>query len=198
MSKEMWDQRYSEKEYAYGTEPNSFFKEQISLLKAGKLLLPAEGEGRNAVFAAKLGWDVTAFDISEAGRNKALELASANNVQIKYVVSSVEDFKFEENYFDAVGLIFAHFPSEKREFYHKIIISLLKLGGTLIMEAFSKEQINFSSGGPKDLDMLYSEEDLKNDFRDLNYFELNKKIIELTESHFHTGEASVQRLIAIK
>jgi hypothetical protein len=84
MNKEFWNQRYSEKEYSYGIEPNQFFKEQITPFKVGTILLPAEGEGRNAVYAAKLGWEVVAFDISEEGKKKALQLATLNNVSIDY------------------------------------------------------------------------------------------------------------------
>ena len=67
---------------AYRTKPNKFFREQLSQLKPGKILLPAECEGRNTVFAAKNGWQAEAFDLSAAGREKALKLASANNVSI--------------------------------------------------------------------------------------------------------------------
>ena len=73
-----WNDRYSSEEFAYGTAPNNYLKEQLEKLKTGSILFPAEGEGRNAVFAAKLGWKVSAFDISAEGKNKALKLAEAN------------------------------------------------------------------------------------------------------------------------
>ena len=73
--KQFWDERYGDDEYAYGTKPNTWFAEQLARMAQGRLLLPAEGEGRNAVYAAKLGWEVTAFDISAAGRDKAMRLA---------------------------------------------------------------------------------------------------------------------------
>ena len=82
--KEFWDARYKDSAFAFGEEPNEYFKEQISNLKPGKLLMPAEGEGRNAVFAAKLGWDVHAFDQSLNGQKKAMDLALKNKVNINY------------------------------------------------------------------------------------------------------------------
>ena len=74
--KEFWEIRYAEKQYAYGENPNVYFKEQLDKLKPGKILLPAEGEGRNAVYAAKQGWEVMAFDLSSEGKNKAEKLAA--------------------------------------------------------------------------------------------------------------------------
>ena len=79
---ERWNDRYSNEEFAYGENPNNYLKEQLEKLPAGNILFPAEGEGRNAVFAAKLGWAVSAFDISDKGKKKALQLAAKNNVNI--------------------------------------------------------------------------------------------------------------------
>ncbi|MCU0373551.1 MAG: SAM-dependent methyltransferase, partial [Ignavibacteria bacterium] len=94
MQKNFWNERYASPDFAYGTEPNDFFKREISKLVPGKLLLPGEGEGRNAVFAAIKGWDVTAVDFSEQAKIKALKLADENNVKINYLVSPLEDYHF--------------------------------------------------------------------------------------------------------
>ncbi len=198
MSKEFWNNRYSETEYSYGTEPNKFFKEQISVLKAGKILLPADGEGRNAVFAAKLGWEVVAFDISEEGKKKALKLAELNNVQIDYRIASFDEFEYEENYFDAVGLIFTHIPIEVRVSFIPKLLSFLKPGGEVILEVFSKEQIELNSGGPKDINMLYSTEELQSEFQSLTNININKLKIVLAEGQYHSGSASVLRLTGRK
>lgn len=80
--KNKWDKRYSSEEFAYGEEPNKYLKQQLDKLKVGTILFPAEGEGRNAVYAALLGWNVFAFDISKEGKKKALQLAKSNNVMI--------------------------------------------------------------------------------------------------------------------
>lgn len=85
--KAFWNQRYDEPEYAYGTQPNLFFKDQLDQLTPGKLLMPAEGEGRNAVYAAGKGWEVTAFDSSSSGQKKALRLAQEKKVTLNYLVA---------------------------------------------------------------------------------------------------------------
>lgn len=196
MGDNFWDTRYSEQEYAYGTEPNEFFREQLG--KGGKLLLPGEGEGRNAVYAAKNGWEVTAIDLSTEGKNKALKLAGENNVSIKYIVSTLDNYTYKENEYDAIALLFVHFNQDNRERIHRMITKSLKKGGVLLIEAFSKSQINNNSGGPKDLSSLYSIEDLKKDFSDLTIEHLSEHRIELSEGTYHKGTADVIRLRAIK
>ena len=84
-----WNDRYSNEEFAYGEEPNNYLKEQLEKLNPGTILFPAEGEGRNAVFAAKLGWEVWAFDISAEGKDKAMKLVATNNVAIDYQVRNL-------------------------------------------------------------------------------------------------------------
>ena len=106
-----WNDRYNQKEYAYGERPNNYLKEQLEKLKAGTILFPAEGEGRNAVFAAKLGWSVSAFDISIEGRKKAIQLAELNDVTIDYKVGELGELNYGKDQFDAIALIYAHFPA---------------------------------------------------------------------------------------
>ena len=166
--KKFWDLRYSQPEYAYGKEPNKFFEKVLSDLRPGKLLLPAEGEGRNAVFAAENGWNVTAIDFSRQAKEKALKLADEKRVSIKYIISPIEEYIFPENEFDTVALIYAHFPKLQRLNIHNSVVKSLKPGGYLIIEAFSKKQINNSTGGPKEISLLYELKELLNDFKDLN------------------------------
>ena len=105
-----WDIRFKEKEYAYGTLPNMFFKQVIDTYHVkGKLLLPAEGEGRNAVYAAKQGLEVYAFDTSIEGKNKALKLASQNKVHINYEVGDFFNLQVVNEKFDAVATDFCPF-----------------------------------------------------------------------------------------
>ena len=164
-----WNNRYKEKEYAYGEEPNDFFKETIEKLKLnGKLLLPAEGEGRNAVYASKRGIDVTAFDISSEGKIKAQELAKKQNVIIDYRVGEFEEHNFELNSFDALGLIFAHFPKNKTKLYKKMA-ELIKPNGYVFLEGFSSNNISYRErnpkiGGPTNLDMLFTVDEMKTTF----------------------------------
>jgi 2-polyprenyl-3-methyl-5-hydroxy-6-metoxy-1,4-benzoquinol methylase len=117
--KQFWNDRYTESEFAYGKEPNQFLKVHIHLLPKGKVLFVAEGEGRNAVFASKNGYQVTAFDYSDSGRKKALALALENNVEIEYEVSDVLQLSYQKNSFDAIVFIFAHFPSDIRKEAHQ-------------------------------------------------------------------------------
>ena len=121
-----WDDRYSTEEFAYGEEPNNYLKEQLAKLDVGSILFPAEGERRNAVFAATLGWSVSAFDISVEGKNKAIQLAEKNSVIIDYKVGKLETLDFENEQFDAIALIYAHFPSSIKSFYHQTFGRLLK------------------------------------------------------------------------
>ncbi|MCE4565237.1 class I SAM-dependent methyltransferase [Maribellus sp. CM-23] len=193
-----WNERYSTKEYAYGEKPNRFFKEEISKLKQGSILFPAEGEGRNAVYAATLGWQVKAFDTSTEGREKALQLAEKHKVKIDYRIESYEQISFRPESFDCIVLIFAHMPAAIRQKNHQQLLEFLKPGGTIILEGFSKEQINHKSGGPRDREMLFSAEELRNDFRDLSSLRMEETDTLLDEGPFHQGLASVIRLIGRK
>lgn len=193
-----WDERFSSIEYIYGKEANEFVKHQLAKLQPGKILFPAEGEGRNSVFAASRGWEVTAFDPSIEGKKKAEMLASAKNVTIDYRIAGYENASFPENYFDCLVLVFAHMPAIHRERYHKKLLSFVKPGGTIILEGFSKTQIDYNTGGPKDLSMLFSEEELKSDFNELSEVTITERKTNLDEGTFHTGLAAVIDLFGIK
>jgi cyclopropane fatty-acyl-phospholipid synthase-like methyltransferase len=194
----IWNERYSSEEYIYGTEPNTFFAEKLIQIKPGKILLPAEGEGRNAVFAAKKGWHVTAFDNSIEGQKKALQLAEKESISISYQIDSYDSVNFPNEYFDCIALIYTHMPSEKRTVYHQKLASFLKSGGYLILEGFSKKQLQYNSGGPKDFEMLFSVEELKSDFNDCNIIQIEETETELKEGTYHDGKASVIRLFATR
>jgi len=194
----LWDLRYSKPEYAYGKEPNKYFEYAIKNLTPGKLLLPAEGEGRNAVYAAKKGWRVTALDFSVQARDKALKLARERKVKIDYIVSPIEKFVFPENEFDAAALIYAHFPPLQRVNIHNSVVNSLKSGGALVIEAFSKKQIKNSTGGPKELSLLYDLNDILNDFKSMIIEVAIETETELSEGEYHKGKADIIRLIARK
>lgn len=193
-----WNDRYSNKEYIYGKQPNLFFKQQLDRLKPGVLLLPCEGEGRNAVYAAKKGWTVAAFDFSDEAQQKAYALAEEENVRINYAVLSAENFGCGAPGFETIALIYAHFAPELRYQFHKKTFNCLLPGGVVLLEAFSKNQINNLTGGPKDINMLYSVEEIENDFSDYNILYLEELEIELYEGILHEGKASVIRMIAQK
>ena len=198
-----WNDRYSSEEFAYGTAPNKYLKEQLEKLKTGSILFPAEGEGRNAVFAAQLGWKVSAFDISAEGRNKALKLAESNNVVIDYQVGELETLNYQAEQFDVIALIYAHFPATIKSSIQQTLETYLHKNGVIIFEAFSKKHleylaINDKVGGPKDIESLFSIEEIQSDFPDYEIIQLEEKEIELNEGLFHNGKGSVIRFVGKK
>jgi 2-polyprenyl-3-methyl-5-hydroxy-6-metoxy-1,4-benzoquinol methylase len=198
-----WDNRYSSEEFAYGTAPNNYLKEQLEKLEPGRILFPAEGEGRNAVFAAKSGWKVAAFDISEEGKNKALKLAESSNITIEYQVGELETLHYQPEQFDAIALIYAHFPAEIKSAIHKTLETYLRKDGMIIFEAFSKKHleylaINDKVDGPKDIESLFSIQEIQADFPNYEIIALEEKEIELSEGLFHNGKGSVIRFVGRK
>jgi SAM-dependent methyltransferase len=201
--KERWNERYANPEYAYGEEPNAYFKLQLDKLTPGSILMPAEGEGRNAVYAATKGWAVDAFDQSDAGRDKALALAERNDTKITYQVGELHEVSYAANSYDAIGLIYAHFPAAVKSAYHKELIKYLKPGGHVIFEAFSKNHLAYKKadpkvGGPDDIDMLFSIEEIQHDFEGFEITELKEEVIELKEGLYHMGKGSVIRFTGRK
>ena len=193
MGELFWNQRYADNQTAYGTKPNMFFKLFIDLHKPGTILLPAEGQGRNGIYAAKKGWEVDAFDFSAIAKDKALQNAGLENVHLNYDVRSIESFIAEKQY-DAVALIYVHVPSTVRKKFHQEIFKSIKPGGFLVLEAFAKEQLENHSGGPRDEALLYDAPTLCDDFQFLHIMNCEQKDIQLDEGAFHKGKASVLRL----
>lgn len=197
---EFWNTRYAKSRFVYGTKPNEWFAACFFRLDKGKLLLPAEGEGRNAVYATKLGWEVNAVDFSESAKEKALQLAEREKVEISsYEIGDLSTFYFNTNHYDVVGLVYVHIPSDWRKNFHQKMEASLKVGGHIIIEAFDKSQLGKNGGGPKNLDQLYDLEVVKNDFQDINWLHaehLPKH--KLKEGDGHNGEASVIRLFGVK
>lgn len=198
-----WDERYQNLDFAYGKEPNLFFKEELQKLKTGTILLPADGEGRNGVYASKLGWNVTATDLSIEGKNKAQKLANESGVPLKYIVGDIQDLEFPRESFDVIGLIYAHFSAWKISSIHQKLTTLLKPNGYIIFEAFSKNHLNYQKnnpkiGGPKDVDMLFSVEQIQQDFTGFEIQFLEEKEVFLNEGNSHNGKGSVIRFIGKK
>ena len=201
--KDRWNERYSKEAYAYGEHPNNYLKAQLEKLPVGNILFAAEGEGRNAVYAAELGWMVTAFDISMEGKNKAMRLAEKHKVTINYLVGEMEKMNFKPGQFDVIVLIYAHFPAEIKSSIHLQLDNYLRKGGTIIFEAFSKNHLTYNSknpkvGGPKEIDVLFSIEEVRADFAGYEVEELVEKEIELNEGVFHNGLGSVVRFVGKK
>lgn len=197
-----WDIRFGSDEYIYGEQPNEYLKEKLSELQTGNILFPCDGEGRNSVYAAGLGWQVDAFDMSASGKKKTMMLAEKTGVQLNYSVCMLEDFESEIQY-DAIALIYAHFPEDVRREYHQRLSQFLKPGGILILEAFSKNQLKFqqqnpNAGGPKTENMLYDLSEIKDDFKDFELIEAVEQQTVLNEGNHHSGDAMVIRIFAKK
>lgn len=194
---EFWNERYAAEAAAYGKEPNAFLAEQLALLTPGSLLLPCDGEGRNALHAAQQGWDVHSFDYSSEGVDKSQRWAREANVTINACVADA--FAFEPGQtFDAIGLVFAHMPADRRRAFHERVMGWLRPGGTLILEGFNPDQLQFTSGGPKDPSMLFTEAMLREDFAELDVVQCELVRTTLDEGPFHQGPAAVARLVATR
>lgn len=198
-----WDERYKEQEFAYGKDPNVFFKEWLPKFAPGSILMPADGEGRNGVFAARAGWKVTSFDLSIEGQSKALQLARENDVELEYIVADLDHLQFENGSFDAIGLVYAHFSAEKKSAFHRKLNDYLRPGGIVIFEAFSKKHLHFIEldpkvGGPRDIDMLYSIEEITADFANYEMLMLAEEEILLNEGKYHIGKGAVIRVVGRK
>lgn len=188
--KEFWNERYNEKEYAYGKDANDFLKECMSTKGSGDLLCLAEGQGRNAVYLAGLGYNVTAMDMAEMGLKRAQELADSKNVKIKTECADLNTYDLGENKWDRVVSIFGHLPEELRKSVHKRIGLALKKGGYFILEGYAKEQLRYKTSGPSDVSFLYSIEELEDDFEGiLDIVILEKQEREVIEGKYHSGKA---------
>ena len=196
--KEFWNQRYDIDEHVYGTNPSLFFGEKLWDQKFGRLLLPGEGEGRNAVYAAKKGWFVHAFDFSNIAAAKAIAYSRKEKVRFEYQISDVSGFETANEYYHLVGISFLHLPPDERKNFHDQMIKCLIPGGKIIAEYFSKKQLSLSTGGPKDPVMLYDIPQLENDFDSLNMLELNEELVEQESGFAHSGKAWVIRLVCEK
>lgn len=142
-----WNERFGHDEYAYGKEPNQFFRDELRKHPPGRLFLPGEGEGRNAVFAAEQGWTVDALDWSESGRQKALRLAAEQGVAINYQVAMFDASLVRTGKYDACGLVFFHLePGLMREVFAAVLRGL-RAGGVLIAELYEKKQLALGTGG---------------------------------------------------
>ena len=197
MTSEFWDSRYQGSDWVYGTKPNQFIAQQIDQMAPGSILFPAEGEGRNAIYAAHLGWEVYAFDQSEVGRSKSLNRAQEEKVILNYELTEFSSYKPKSS-FDVIALCFFHLMPEHRKALHQSVIEWLKPGGTLILESYHKTQLGRSSGGPKHIDMLFSEDEITEDFKSLEctYLEVSER--ELSEGTHHNGPAMLLEAVYTK
>jgi hypothetical protein len=190
-----WDQRFAEPGFKYGLEPNAFVAQQAAqLIPGSRLLLPGDGEGRNGVWLAQQGHQVTSVDLSAVGLKKAANLAAQRGVTLSTQQVDLAHWAPEPGRFDAVMIIFTHLPDSIRQAAHRRLAHGLKPGGRMIVEVFHPEQMRYQSGGPRDVTMLYSPEQLTDDFAGLLAPELVwHGEVTLSEGPGHQGPAVVTR-----
>ena len=197
--KDFWNERYSEDGLAYGTKPNVYLTEVVDQISpGGNVLVIGDGEGRNGVWLAEQGFNVTSVDYSHVAIEKIKSLAESRNVNITAICADLVESDWPPGDFDAVVAIYLHFPSSVRAKMHEEMLTALKPGGKVIIEAFTKDQLKYSSGGPPVEDMLFSADILKADFTAANIIELCEKIVHLNEGKYHVGDGAIVRLIAEK
>lgn len=195
---ERWNQRFGAAEYIFGTAPNAFLAAHAGLFKPGqRALCVADGEGRNSVWLAARGLEVSAFDISPVGVEKARRLAAERGVAVTYEVADVYGWRWPRSMFDAVVAIFVQFADPPmRAFMFERMIGALKLGGLVLVEGYTPAQLKYGTGGPKQLDQLYTEELLRQAFGSLDILELRTYEAELDEGIRHRGISAVIDLVA--
>ena len=190
-----WNARLGAEPTVYGEGPNVFFAKQLRALTPGRILLPGDGEGRNAVHAAEQGWSARSFDASSVGVEKALALAAKRGVSLTAEVGDAATWDPGEA-FDAIALCYLHLPPPLRADFHPRVARWLKPGGTLILEGFGPGQLAFTSGGPKALEMLFTTAMLEADFADLEVQLCVTEEAVLDEGPYHQGRAELTRLVA--
>lgn len=195
---ELWNGKFSREGYLYGKEPNEFvalcYK---NFSKTDRVLCVGEGEGRNAIFLAKKGFEVAAIDASNIALDKLNTFAKEEGVKVDTRCIDLNKWTPSKKY-GAVVASYLHLPpKEKIEIFRKIE-SRLRHQGFFVIEVFSKKQLNYSSGGPKDEELLYEIEDFKEALQHSIIHKLEEVEIELNEGSGHQGKASVIRVIAQK
>jgi SAM-dependent methyltransferase len=193
-----WDERYSDPDYVYGTEPNDYLVSVVDRIPRGKVLCLGEGEGRNGVYLARQGCDVTAVDASQVGLDKASRLAADHGVEIRTIVSDLAHFRIEAESWDAIVSIFCHVPPEIRAPLHRRCVEGLKPGGVLVLEAYTPRQIGKGTGGPPSAGLTMHLEILRQELAGLKFVHAVEFDREVLEGKYHTGEGAVVQVLARK
>lgn len=190
-----WHERFSTEEYVYGKEPNQFVVEAARVLPKGKVLCIAEGEGRNAVYLASIGFDVTAWDYAQAGLDKTNQLANEKGVSVETELRDLAEVVWEEEQWDAIVHIFGHFPADTMDRTMAGVQKALRVGGYYVSELYTKEQLRYGTGGPRDAIMLVDPADFLEKFD--GYFIKHFHVGEVNreEGQLHTGTAHVVQSI---
>ncbi|RKF17913.1 class I SAM-dependent methyltransferase [Alginatibacterium sediminis] len=191
----MWDKEYDRQEYVYGKLPNDFLKSHYASIPKGKVLLLAEGEGRNAVFLAKLGYSVTAVDFSSVGLKKAEKLAKENKVEIETICANLDVFDLGEHKWDGIVSIYCHLPPSLRQNLYKRIERALKPSGVFLLEGYRPEQLAYKTGGPAHASMMSSKDSLVKELPKISFSYLESLDREVNEGINHHGMGAVIQAI---
>lgn len=194
----MWDERYSQSGYVYGTEPNEFLAEAAARIPLGPVLSLGEGEGRNAACLASLGYQVTAVDQSEVGLAKAQRLAAERGLTIETVSADLASFPIQPGAWAGIVSIFCHLPRRIRAPLYAAVVRGLQPGGVFVLEAYTPQQIGRGTGGPQDPDMLVSLANLTAELAGLEFVHARELEREVREGEYHTGVASVVQVIGVR
>jgi SAM-dependent methyltransferase len=194
----MWDERYSQAGFAYGTEPNEFLAAAAARIPVGPVLSLGEGEGRNAAFLAGLGHRVVAVDQSEVGLGKARALAADRGLAIETVAADLSTYPIEPGTWFGIVSIFCHLPRHIRVPLYAAAVRGLKPGGVFVLEAYTPKQIARETGGPRDPDMLVTLADLIEELAGLEFVHARELEREVREGTYHTGLASVVQVIGVR
>lgn len=193
----MWDTRYGYDGYFYGTDPNDFVaKHYHRLPEHGRVLCLADGEGRNSVFLASHGFDVTAVDQSAVGLEKATRLARERGVVITAIQADLAQWPLGAQDWDAIVAIFCHLPPSIRRHVHEQIPGALKPGGVLLLEAYTPAQLAFGTGGPPYAELMLTADILTAELPPLVFDHLLETERQIIEGSGHTGRGAVVQAIA--
>jgi len=194
----MWDERYRREDYVYGKAPNDFLAAHAGELRPGNVLCLAEGEGRNAVFLAGRGFDVSAVDASAVGLEKAGRLAAEHGVEIEMICADLADYDLGTARWDNIVSIYCHVPSALRAPLHRRVTAALRPGGVFLLEGYTRRQLEFDTGGPRDPDRLMSSTILARELDGLDFRRLEELEREIHEGSHHSGRSAVVQVVATK
>lgn len=194
-----WDARYADGDFQFGDRPNEYLRAQSWRLSPGmRALAVGDGEGRNGVWLAERGLDVTAIDWSATGITKARELAARRGVALRTIVADVTRWDWPEGRFNLVAWIFVHLPPADRAIAAQGVLRSLAAGGLLALECFTPAQEGRRSGGPKDPALLWTRARVEEAFGALEVIELMEGTVLLDEGPRHQGPAEVVRALLRK
>ncbi|MBW4468340.1 MAG: class I SAM-dependent methyltransferase [Pegethrix bostrychoides GSE-TBD4-15B] len=194
----MWNERYSQPEYAFGKQPNDFLVQVIQQIPTGRVLCLADGEGRNGVYLAQQGCQVTAVDASPVGLEKARKLAAERSVTIETVVADLAEFPIQPDSWDAIVSIFCHLPPTIRAHVHRQAVAGLRSGGVFVLEAYTPRQLAFKTGGPPTAELTMELATLQQELDGLKFNHAQELEREIQEGLFHQGHSAVVQVLAVK